>query len=35
MKQIMEDVGCTTYVEMKRKAGRKAEWKAAANQFSN
>jgi hypothetical protein len=32
IKQIMNDVGCTKYMEMKRKAERRAEWKAAANQ---
>jgi hypothetical protein len=27
----MKKVGCTTYVKMKRKAERRAEWRAAAN----
>jgi penicillin V acylase-like amidase (Ntn superfamily) len=33
--QIMKDVGCTTCVEMKSKAERRAEWRAAANQSSD
>jgi hypothetical protein len=32
IKQIMKDVGCTTYVEMKRNAERRAEWRAAIDQ---
>ena len=31
MDQIMKDVGCTTYGEMKRKAERREEWRSAAN----
>jgi hypothetical protein len=31
----MKEVGCITYVEMKRKAERRAEWRAAANQSSD
>jgi hypothetical protein len=34
-RQIMKDVVCTTYVEVKRKAERRAEWRAAANQSLN
>jgi hypothetical protein len=29
----MKDVGCTLYVEMKRKAERRAEWRADAHQY--
>lgn len=32
MPQIMNDVGCTTYEEMKRKTEAKVEWRPAANQ---
>lgn len=32
MRQIMKDVGCPTYAEMKRKADERADWRAAANQ---
>jgi hypothetical protein len=32
IKRIMKDVGCTTYVEIKREAERRAECRAAANQ---
>jgi hypothetical protein len=33
--QITKDVGFTTYVEIKRKAERRAEWRAAASQSSD
>jgi hypothetical protein len=31
----MKDVDCTTYVKLKRKAERRAEWRAVANQSSD
>jgi hypothetical protein len=31
----MKDVGCTTYIEMERKAERRADWRAVANQSSD
>jgi len=32
MQQIMKDRGCNSYVETKRKANYREEWRAAANQ---
>jgi hypothetical protein len=32
IKRIVKDVGCTTYVEMKREAERRADGRAAVNQ---
>ena len=32
IQQIMGDVNCRSYLELKRKAGNRADWRAAANQ---
>ena len=32
MKQLMVDMNCTSYCELKRKAEKREEWRAAANQ---
>ena len=33
MKQIMEDINCRTYEELKIKAERISEWRIAAQQY--
>jgi len=32
IQQIIKDQGCDSYVEMKRKADKREEWKMATNQ---
>lgn len=35
IQQIIKDQGCNSYVEMKRKADNREEWKMAANQSTD
>jgi len=35
IQQIIKDRGCDSYVEMKRKADKREEWKMAANQSTD
>jgi len=35
IQQIIKDQGCNLYVEMKRKADKREDWKMAANQSTD
>jgi len=35
IQQIIKDQGCNSYVEMKRKADKREDWKMAANQSTD